>query len=136
MSETSPNLRHARARRGHKTRRLAASCPIRDVLDRVGDKWSILLLTTLIERPRRFGELKRNVPDISQRMLTQTLRTLQRDGYLSRRVFPTNPPSVEYQLTPLGISLLGPMARLVRWAESHHTEIKAARSNFEGAGGL
>ena len=110
-------------------------CPIRGVLDRIGDKWSILLLMTLAERPHRFGELRRGVADISQRMLTQTLRDLQRDGLVDRRVFPTNPPSVEYRLTDLGKSLLQPMAGLLRWAGDHHAKIKAARARFDGASG-
>src|SRR5437588_117214 len=91
-----------------------SGCPTRNVLDRIGDKWSILIVMTLAERKRRFGELRREIPDISQRMLTQTLRDLQRDGLISRHVFPTNPPSVEYRLTDLGTSLLAPMAALVR----------------------
>ncbi len=107
-------------------------CPIRDVLDRIGDKWSILLLMTLAERPHRFGELRRAVADISQRMLTQTLRELQRDGLVSRHVFPTNPPSVEYRLTELGTSLLRPMANLIRWADGNYSRIRSARSRFDG----
>jgi DNA-binding HxlR family transcriptional regulator len=89
---------------------------------------------TLAERPHRFGELRRGVADISQRMLTQTLRDLQRDGLVDRRVFPTNPPSVEYRLTALGVSLLRPMAVLVRWSDDHHAKIKAARARFDRTG--
>jgi DNA-binding HxlR family transcriptional regulator len=106
-------------------------CPIRDVLDQIGDKWSTLLIIVLAERPHRFGELRRAVPDISQRMLTQTLRDLQRDGLVSRHVYPTVPPSVEYRLTLLGQSLLEPLSHLVRWANKHHSAIRAARSTFE-----
>jgi DNA-binding HxlR family transcriptional regulator len=105
-------------------------CPVRDVLDQIGDKWSTLLLLVLGERPHRFGELRRAVPDISQRMLTQTLRDLQRDGLISRHVYPTVPPSVEYRLTPLGRSLLEPLSHLIRWANSHYGAIIAARSSF------
>ena len=108
-----------------------ANCPIRDVLDQIGDKWSTLLILFLGERAHRFGELRRAVPDISQRMLTQTLRDLQRDGLVSRHVYPTVPPSVEYRLTPLGRSLLEPLSHLTRWAESHHPEIRLARSAFQ-----
>ncbi|MBS0517520.1 MAG: helix-turn-helix transcriptional regulator [Proteobacteria bacterium] len=108
-----------------------ARCPIRDVLDGIGSKWSTLLLMTLAERTHRFGELRRAVPDISQRMLTQTLRDLQRDGLVRREVLPTLPPSVEYSLTPLGRTLLEPLALLVHWADSHHAAIRAARSAFE-----
>ena len=103
----------------------------RDVLDKIGDKWSTLFIALLGEKPHRFGELRRAVPDISQRMLTQTLRDLQRDGLVSRHVFPTVPPSVEYRLTPLGQSLLEPLSHLIRWAEVHHAHIKAARGEFE-----
>jgi DNA-binding HxlR family transcriptional regulator len=110
-----------------------ARCPIRDVLDQIGDKWSTLLLLTLAEGPQRFGAIKRMVPDISQRMLTQTLRDLQRDGLINRTVFPTTPPSVEYRLTALGQSLLKPLAGLIAWADSNHPAIKAARLAFDGA---
>jgi DNA-binding HxlR family transcriptional regulator len=106
-------------------------CPVRGVLDRIGDKWSTLIVITLAERPLRFGELRRTIPDISQRMLTQTLRDLQRDGLISRHVFPTQPPSVEYRLTEMGQSLLEPLAGLVRWAEAHHGTIRGARSDYD-----
>ncbi len=108
----------------------AGSCPVRDVMDRIGDKWSSLLLMALGARPHRFGELKRAVPDISQRMLTQTLRDLQADGLISRHVFATVPPSVEYRLTAMGGSLLGPLMELMAWADRHHAAIKAARAAF------
>jgi DNA-binding HxlR family transcriptional regulator len=116
-----------------KTRMLGRydACPIRNVLDRIGDKWSVLIVLTLAEQKRRFGELRREIPDISQRMLTQTLRDLQRDGLVSRHVFPTNPPSVEYRLTELGTSLLAPMAGLVRWADANHGAVKKARAVFD-----
>ncbi len=110
-----------------------ANCPIRDVLDQIGDKWSTLMLSLLGEKPYRFGELRRAVPDISQRMLTQTLRDLQRDGLVSRHVYPTVPPAVEYRLTPLGHSLLEPLSHLIRWADVHHDEIRAARGEFAAA---
>ena len=92
-------------------------CPVRDVLDRIGDKWSILMIMTLATRPQRFSELHRAIRDISKRMLTQTLRDLERDGLITRHVFPTKPPSVEYRLAPLGQSLLEPMANLIDWAD-------------------
>ncbi len=111
-----------------------AQCPVRGVLDRIGDKWSTLIVCVLGERPYRFGELKRAIPDISQRMLTQTLRELQRDGLVSRHVFPTLPPSVEYRITPLGQSLLVPLEALIGWADAHHEEIRVARETFDGAG--
>lgn len=109
-----------------------ADCPVRQVLDRIGDKWSTLMLLSLSERPYRFGELRRLIPDISQRMLTQTLRDLQRNGLILRTVFPTQPPSVEYRLTPLGESLLEPLQALVRWAENHYGRIQSARQHYDG----
>lgn len=108
-------------------------CPVRDVLDHMGDKWSTLILITLGERPLRFGEFRRAVPDISQRMLTQTLRDLQRDGLISRRVFPTTPPSVEYALTPLGSSLFVPLSTLIQWADDHHEAIREAGATSPGS---
>jgi DNA-binding HxlR family transcriptional regulator len=110
-----------------------ARCPVRDVLDHVGDKWTTLILIALAATPRRFSELGRAVPDISKRMLTQTLRELERDGMVSRHVFPTKPPSVEYRLSPLGQSALGPLAALVEWAENSHARIQSARERFDAA---
>lgn len=107
------------------------SCVVRTILDRIGDKWSLLILIKLARQPLRFGELRRQVSDISQRMLTQTLRELQRDGVISRTVFATKPPTVEYALTELGKSFLEPMRGLVHWAEANRDEINAARSRFE-----
>lgn len=109
----------------------ATSCPVRDVMDHIGDKWSSLLLFALAARPHRFGELKRAVPDISQRMLTQSLRDLQRDGLISRHVFATVPPSVEYRMTPLGESLMAPLFGLMAWANTNHERIKEARAAFD-----
>jgi DNA-binding HxlR family transcriptional regulator len=111
----------------------ADKCPVRDVIDHLGDKWSTLLIIVLASGPHRFSALRRAVPDISQRMLTQTLRDLQRDGLILREVFPTNPPSVEYRLSPLGESLLEPWAAMVAWAERNHAAIKAARAAYDGA---
>jgi len=111
-------------------RELQEICPIRDVLDRVGDKWSTLLIFTLGERSHRFGELRRAIPDISQRMLTQTLRELQEDGLANRVVHPTTPPSTEYSLTPLGTSLIEPLSQLLRWAELNHAAIRDARAGY------
>lgn len=110
---------------------LTADCPIRDVLDHIGDKWSVLLLSQLRDGPKRFGALRRAVTDISQRMLTETLKDLQRDGFVSRTVHPTVPPSVEYALTDLGRDLLGPVDQLVEWVTVHHDEVRAARARFE-----
>ena len=110
------------------------NCPVRDLLNHIGGKWSTLLLQALFERPYRFGELRRMVPDISQRMLTQTLRDLQRDGYIHREVFPTKPPSVEYSLTPLGRSLFAPLSQLIAWALDNHDAVKSARTAFDEKG--
>lgn len=108
-------------------------CPVRSVLDKIGDKWSMLIVMTLSGGPLRFNEIKRRVPDISQKMLTQTLRELQRDGMVGREVFPTVPPAVEYRLTPLGESVLGPFGALVTWANQNHRQISASRAEFDGA---
>jgi len=110
-------------------------CPVRDVLDRIGDKWSILMIMTLAMRPQRFSQLHRAIRDISKRMLTQTLRDLERDGLITRHVFPTTPPSVEYRLAPLGQTLLEPMANLIEWADRSHVEIHAERARFDAASG-
>lgn len=112
---------------------LTAVCPIRDVLDRIGDKWSVLLLTEMREGPVRFGVLRRRVPDISQRMLTETLRQLQRDGFVIRTVYPSVPPAVDYALSDLGRSLQEPLGELVKWSADHHAKVKAARQTFDTA---
>ncbi len=106
-------------------------CPVRQVMQGIFSKWSTLLLQALGEQPYRFGELRRLVPDISQRMLTQTLRDLERDGYVYRKVFPTKPPSVEYGLTDLGRSMLEPLGGLVGWAEANFAAVEAARERFD-----
>ncbi|KRB01612.1 hypothetical protein ASD83_02425 [Devosia sp. Root685] len=106
-------------------------CPVRNVLDKIGDKWSMLLVMTLAGGPRRFNELHREVPDISQKMLTQTLRDLQRDGLVGRQVFDTKPPSVEYRLTPLGHSLIVPFGQLIEWANRSFDKIDAARVAYD-----
>ena len=108
-----------------------ADCPVRDVIQGISGKWSSLLVMALAEKPYRFGELRRLVPDISQRMLTQTLHELQRDGYVHREVFPTKPPSVEYSLTDLGRSMFVPLYHLVQWAELNHDAVRNARTAFD-----
>ncbi len=113
----------------------AAGCPVRNVLDRIGDKWTILTLAALAAAPRRFSELHRAMPDISKRMLTQTLRELERDGLATRHVFPTKPPRVEYRLSMLGQSVLEPLAALARWAEGSYSSIREARARFDAAPG-
>jgi DNA-binding HxlR family transcriptional regulator len=110
-----------------------ADCPVRDVIQGISGKWNTLLMSALAEKPYRFGELRRLVPDISQRMLTQTLHDLQRDGYVHREVFPTKPPSVEYSLTDLGRSMFDPLHQLLLWAELNHAAVRSARAAFDAA---
>lgn len=109
------------------------NCPVRGVLDKISDKWSMLLVMTLASAPKRFNQLRREIPDISQKMLTQTLRELQRDGLVSRKVFDTKPPSVEYSLTPLGQSIIVPFGYLIHWANENHRRIDGARAVFDQA---
>ncbi|QPC92341.1 helix-turn-helix domain-containing protein [Mesorhizobium sp. INR15] len=110
-----------------------SDCPVRDVIQGLNGKWSSLLMSALAEHPYRFGELRRLVPDISQRMLTQTLYELQRDGYVHREVFPTKPPSVEYSLTDLGRSMFSALHHLIQWAELNHDAVRSARAGFDAA---
>ena len=115
----------------------AERCPIRDVLDRLGDRWTILLLVTLEEGGTlRFSELKARIQDISQRMLAQTLRRLEQDGFVSRTVYPTIPPRVDYALTPLGRSFLEPLRGLLEWAQRHHADVRSARSAYQAPAAL
>jgi DNA-binding HxlR family transcriptional regulator len=104
-----------------------ASCPVGEVFRRVGDRWSLLLIALLGRRPYRYNELHRAIEGISQRMLTRTLRSLETDGLVHREVFPTVPPSVEYSLTPLGATLLGPVSALADWALQHEPDLAAVR---------
>lgn len=109
---------------------LFPDCPIRNVLVRVGDKWSLLVLYTLQHRePVRFKELQRQIPDISQKSLTQTLRTLEEDGFVSREVFPEVPPRVEYSLTPRALSFLPLVENMINWAKENMDEIIKDRTN-------
>ncbi len=111
----------------------AKACPIRNVLDEVGNKWSLLVMLSLVGRRRRFMDVKRSIGDITQRVLTQTLRKLERDGYVNRQVYPTSPPTVEYWLTPMGESLLEPMGKLVAWANGHFSKVMDSRKRFDTA---
>jgi DNA-binding HxlR family transcriptional regulator len=104
---------------------------VREVLDRVGDKWSVLAISMLGSGPRRFNELRKSIEGISQRMLTLTLRGLERDGLVSRTVFPTIPPRVDYELTALGRSLLEPVQALAMWADAKREQIQAARERYD-----
>ncbi|MGY1607515.1 winged helix-turn-helix transcriptional regulator [Geodermatophilus sp. SYSU D00700] len=113
------------------SRRAADPCPVRDVLDRVGDKWSVLLVVRLQQGPARFSALLRGVEGVSRRMLTRTLRLLERDGLVSRTVYPTTPPSVEYALTDLGRELAGPLDALTGWAVRHRADVERARHEYD-----
>ncbi|MBB5866339.1 DNA-binding HxlR family transcriptional regulator [Xanthomonas arboricola] len=106
---------------------------MRDVLDQIGDKWTMLILLTLIPGPSRFSAIQRAVPDISKRMLTQTLRNLERNGMITRKVYATKPPSVEYALSKLGVALLVPVYQLLNWATENHATVRAARERYDRA---
>lgn len=106
---------------------------IRDVLDRVGDKWSLLVIVTLTDGILRFSELQRHIPGISQRMLTLTLRQLERDGLVERTVYAEVPPRVEYELTETGRTLIAPSSALAQWAIANYPSIEAARERFDAA---
>lgn len=112
-----------------------ADCPTRTVLDTIADRWATLIIARLGEGPRRFGALQREIGGISQKMLTQTLRTLERDGLVSRRVYPTTPPSVEYALTPLGQTLTEPLGALTAWSVANIDRVLAARATFDARAG-
>ncbi len=105
-------------------------CPIRDVLDRIGNQWSLLILEALAPGTLRFNALMREIDDISKQMLSRTLKQLERDGFITRTLYPEVPPRVEYTLTPLGRSFLEPMQQLVAWADTHHGDIVAARTRY------
>ncbi|WP_300436756.1 helix-turn-helix domain-containing protein [uncultured Mameliella sp.] len=107
------------------------NCPVRQVLDHVSAKWPVLILLELGRKPMRFNELLRALPDISKRMLTQSLRNLERDGILRREVFDTKPPSVTYSLSELGEGFLPHLLALVDWAENGMPDIVAARQRFD-----
>src|SRR6201985_2346041 len=106
---------------------------VSEVLAHIGDKWTILVVNELGNGPRRFNEIRRALGSISQRMLTLTLRSLERDGLVTRTVFPTIPPQVEYELTPLGHSLLEPVSSLSLWARQNRSAIETARRQFDSA---
>jgi DNA-binding HxlR family transcriptional regulator len=122
-----------------KTTTLAADggfeqpCPIRDVLDRIGDQWSLLVLDALEGGTKRFNELMRELGDISKQMLSLTLKRLEEDGFVLRTLYPEVPPRVEYELTPLGRSFLVPMRGLVDWANAHHVRVCEARRQYRAA---
>jgi DNA-binding HxlR family transcriptional regulator len=107
------------------------ACELRNILDRIADKWSLLVICVLADGVRRFSELRREIDGISQRMLTLTLRQLEREGLVTRTVFPVVPPRVDYELTPLGSTLLDTFQALVAWAREHGHEIADARAAYD-----
>lgn len=109
------------------------SCLTREVLDRIGDKWSVYVIDALADGTRRFSELRRQIEGVSQRMLTVTLRALERDGLITRQMYPVIPPRVEYSLTPLGRSLLAIVEALVAWSGEHIGDVEHARRHYDAA---
>jgi DNA-binding HxlR family transcriptional regulator len=107
------------------------ACELRNILDRIADKWSLLVINVLADGVRRFSQLRREIDGISQRMLTLTLRQLEREGLVRRTVFAVVPPRVDYELTPLGSTLLCTIQSLVAWASEHGHEIAAARAAYD-----
>lgn len=106
-------------------------CEVRQILDRIGDKWSLLVIALLDNRSLRFTELKKTIDGVSQRMLTVTLRQLERDGLVRRTVHPVVPPRVDYALTPLGVTLHATIQSLVNWTETHQNQIALARAAYD-----
>ena len=109
------------------------NCPTRHVLDRIADKYTVLVIAFLQDRPKRFNELQRMITGISQKVLTQTLRSLERDGLVTRTVYAEVPPRVEYALTPLGNTLTEPLAALRDWAEAYIETVIAAQSEYDNS---
>jgi DNA-binding HxlR family transcriptional regulator len=109
----------------------STTCQLRDVLDRVGDKWSVLVMALLGAGPRRYSELRHAIDGISQRMLTLTLRSLERDGLVTRTVTPTSPPRVDYALTQVGETLSIEVSSLIRWAEQHREYVGKSRLRYD-----
>ena len=108
-----------------------ARCPSRQILARIADKWTDLIIRTLATRTVRYNELQREVAGISQKMLTQTLRMLEEDGVVNRKVYPVIPPMVEYSLTPLGRTLVKPVTAICEWAEKHLPRVEACRREHQ-----
>jgi DNA-binding HxlR family transcriptional regulator len=109
-----------------------SGCPTRSILDRIADKWTTLVISILSRGTARFSQLHRSIEGISHKMLAQTLRELERDGLVTRTVYPEVPPRVEYELTPLGHTLIEPIRALTDWAEAHFNEVRAARERYDG----
>jgi DNA-binding HxlR family transcriptional regulator len=127
-TRTAAQLREEAAR---KYDAFLATCPARQLLDRISDKWVTLILSALADGPLRYSDLSRRIAGVSQKMLTQTLRSLERDGLLSRSVTPSVPVRVDYELTTLGETLMPLIASIKGWAETHMTEVNAARSRYD-----
>ncbi|CAA0105950.1 putative HTH-type transcriptional regulator YybR [BD1-7 clade bacterium] len=108
-------------------------CPVRDVLTGLTSKWPMLILFALMDGEERFSGLQRRIEKISKRMLTVSLRDLERDGYITRTVYPEVPPRVEYALTEMGKEVVTPLVKLIRWAESRHDDIRDARGRYDEA---
>lgn len=104
-----------------------ADCPAQQALERIANKWTAIVICALSKGTKRYSELQREIGGVSQKMLTQTLRNLERDGLVERKVYPVVPPKVEYSLTPLGVTLVKPLVALCKWAETHIHEIQSAR---------
>ena len=109
----------------------AAACASRIVLDRVADKWTVLVLGVLVRRPTRFNQLRREIEGLSQKVLSQTLKNLERDGLVNRKVFATVPVTVEYSVTPLGETLASKMDALLAWAEANVGEVIEAQARYD-----
>ena len=109
-----------------------ARCGAQQVLERIADRWTALVIYALADGTKRYSELQRTIGGVSQKMLTQTLRNLERDGLVGRRVYPVIPPKVEYSLTPLGRTLIEPLRAICRWAEKHLAELEQSRARSHG----
>ena len=103
---------------------------VREILGRIADKWTLLILDELEDGPHRFSMLQKRIPDVSQKMLTQTLRSMERDGLVERTIFPEVPPRVEYELTNIGLALGESVCGIWKWAEKHHKDIEKVREKF------
>ncbi|HZO63650.1 MAG TPA: helix-turn-helix domain-containing protein [Kribbellaceae bacterium] len=110
-----------------------ATCPSRQLVDRISDKWVTLVLPALADGPQRYSDLARRIAGVSQKMLTQTLRSLERDGLVTRQVTPSVPVRVDYELTPLGHDLMQLLSAIKHWAELHMDEVLEARATYDGA---
>ena len=130
----SPTYQEPRPMTRPRPAPLRGDYALRIILDRIGDKWSVLIILGLADGAMRFSQLRSRIDDISQRMLTATLRNLLRDGLIERQVFPTTPPSVEYCLSPLGTSFLEPLRMLQQWASATRREVQTARAAYDVTG--